>query len=200
MHKIYQCLTLIVLSLTVSSFPTFSQSSSYPERPVKLVVPFTAGGNVDISARIIGKALTDKLNQSVIIDNKPGANSMIGTEFVAKANPDGYTLLVAGAEGLVINQLIYSKKNVDALKDFTAVGVIGSFPFALVISAKSSIHSLSEFVQFAKENPNKLNYSSWGVGSTSQITFEKFKKVTNISFTHVPFQGAMPAITAVATK
>ena len=174
-------------------------AAPFPDRAIKLIVPFTAGGNVDISARTIGQGLTEQLGQSIIVENKPGANTMIGTDFVAKSQPDGYTLLLAGAEGLAINPHIYKKVNYDALKDFSAVGILGSFPFALVINPKIPVNNLAEFIEYAKVRPGKLNFSSWGIGSTSQIAFEKFKQTTGIDLTHVPFQGAAPAITAVAS-
>ena len=146
-------------------------AAPFPERAIKLIVPFTAGGNVDISARTIAQGLTEQLGQSIIVENKPGANTMIGTDFVAKSTPDGYTLLLAGAEGLAINPHVYKKVNYDALKDFSAVGIVGSFPFALVVNPKLNINTLAEFIEYAKARPGKLNFSSWGIGSTSQIAF-----------------------------
>jgi tripartite-type tricarboxylate transporter receptor subunit TctC len=174
-------------------------AAPFPDRAIKLIVPFTAGGNVDISARTIAQGLTEQLGQSIIVENKPGANTMIGTDFVAKSLPDGYTLLLAGAEGLAINPHVYKKVNYDALKDFSAVGVVGSFPFALVVSPKLNVNTLAEFIEYAKARPGKLNFSSWGIGSTSQIAFEKFKQTAGVDLTHIPFQGAAPAITAVAS-
>ena len=173
-------------------------AASFPDHPIKLIVPFTAGGNVDISARTIAQGLTEQLGQSIIVENKPGANTMIGTDFVAKSAADGYTLLLAGAEGLAINPHVYKKVNYDALKDFSAVGLVGSFPFALVINPKLPVNNLAEFIEYAKARPGKLNFSSWGIGSTSQIAFEKLKQTSSIDLVHVPFQGAAPAITAVA--
>ncbi len=173
-------------------------AAPFPDHPIKLIVPFTAGGNVDISARTIAQGLTEQLGQSIIVENKPGANTMIGTDFVAKSPADGYTLLLAGAEGLAINPHVYKKVNYDALKDFSAVGLVGSFPFALVINPKLPVNNLAEFIEYAKARPGKLNFSSWGIGSTSQIAFEKLKQTSSIDLVHVPFQGAAPAITAVA--
>ncbi len=177
--------------------PAFA--ATFPDHPIRLIVPFTAGGNVDISARTIAQGLTEQLGQSIIVENKPGANTMIATEFVAKAPADGYTLLLAGAEGLAINPHVYKKVNYDALKDFSAVGLVGSFPFALVINPKLAVNNLSEFIEYAKSRSGKLNYSSWGIGSTSQIAFEKLKQTSGLDLVHVPFQGAAPAITAVAS-
>jgi tripartite-type tricarboxylate transporter receptor subunit TctC len=192
-------LKTILSSVFLFSLIHVASAAPFPERAIKLIVPFTAGGNVDISARTIAQGLTEQLGQSIIVENKPGANTMIGTDFVAKSMPDGYTLLLAGAEGLAINPHVYKKVNYDALKDFSAVGIVGSFPFALVVNPKLNINTLAEFIEYAKARPGKLNFSSWGIGSTSQIAFEKLKQTTGIDLTHVPFQGAAPAITAVAS-
>lgn len=170
----------------------------FPDHPVRLIVAFTAGGNADIVARTVAQGMSEQLGQPVVIENKPGANAMIGAEAVARAPADGYTLLQATAETHAINPHIYKKISYDALKDFTAVGAIGSFPFALVINPKLPVKNLAEFVDYAKKNPGKLNFSSWGVGSTSQIAFEQFKQTTGIDMVHVPFQGAAPAVAAVA--
>jgi tripartite-type tricarboxylate transporter receptor subunit TctC len=189
---------LISTSLLLVASIGSSHAAPFPDHAISLIVPFTAGGNVDISARTIAQGLTEQLGQSIIVENKPGANTMIGTDFVAKSPADGYTLLLAGAEGLAINPHVYKKVNYDALKDFSAVGLVGSFPFALVINPKLPVNNLVEFIEYAKARSGKLNYSSWGIGSTSQIAFEKLKQTSGIDLVHVPFQGAAPAITAVA--
>jgi len=180
------------------SFASLSQGAPFPDRPIRLIVPFTAGGNVDNSARTVGQGLSEQIGQSVIVENKPGANTLIGAEFVARANPDGYTLLLGTPESLAINPHVYKKINYDPLKDLAAVGLVGNFPFALVVNPKLPAKNLKEFVALAKSAPGKMNYSSWGVGSTSQITFEKFNQVAGIDLIHIPFQGAAPAITAIA--
>ena len=192
-------LKLTFAFLFLASSITSSHAAPFPDHPIRLIVPFTAGGNVDISARTIAQGLTEQLGQSIIVENKPGANTMIGTDYVAKSPADGYTLLLAGAEGLAINPHVYKKVNYDVLKDFSAVGLVGSFPFALVINPKLPINNLAEFIEYAKARSGKLNYSSWGIGSTSQIAFEKLKQTSGIDLVHVPFQGAAPAITAVAS-
>ena len=195
---IMKLLKRISTSLFLVAIIGSSHAATFPDHAIRLIVPFTAGGNVDISARTIAQGLTEQLGQSIIVENKPGANTMIGTDFVAKSPTDGYTLLLAGAEGLAINPHVYKKVNYDALKDFSAVGLVGSFPFALVINPKLPVNNLVEFIEYAKARSGKLNYSSWGIGSTSQIAFEKLKQTSGIDLVHVPFQGAAPAITAVA--
>ncbi len=178
--------------------PASAQSKAFPDHAIKLIVPFTPGGNADVVARMVAQGMTEQLKQSVVVENRPGANAMIGAEAVARAPADGYTMLLATAESHAINPHIYKKVNYDAIKDFTPVGVIGHFPFALVINPKLPAQNLAEFVAYAKANKGKLNFASWGVGSTSQIAFEQFKQTTGIDGVHVPFQGAAPAITAVA--
>ena len=186
---------LATLAITIASM---SHGAPFPDKPIRLIVPFTAGGNVDNSARTISQGLSEQLGQSVIVDNKPGANTLIGAEFVARANPDGYTLLLGTPESLAINPHVYKKINYDPLKDLTAVGLVGNFPFALVVNPKLPAKNIKEFVALAKSAPGKMNYSSWGIGSTSQITFEKFNQVAGIELVHIPFQGAAPAIIAIA--
>jgi tripartite-type tricarboxylate transporter receptor subunit TctC len=175
-----------------------AQTASLLERPVQIVVPFTAGGNVDIVARTIAQGLTERLKQNVVVENKPGANAIIGAESVARAAPNGSTLLLGTAETHAINPHIYRKLSYDPLADFTTVGIVSRFPFALVVSPGLPVTDLAGFVAYAKRNAGKLNYASWGVGSTAQIAFEQFKQVTGIDLVHVPFKGAAPAITAVA--
>ena len=186
---------IIAFALLVA---TFAHAQSWPERPVHIVVPFTPGGNVDIVARIVAQGLTEELKQSVVVENKPGANAAIGADYVARATPNGHTLLFGTAETHALNPHIQKKLAYDPLKDFATVGVVDRFPFSLVVNPKLPVASLGEFVAHAKKNDGKLNYASWGNGSTSQIAFEQLKQATGMNLVHVPFQGAAPAITAVA--
>jgi tripartite-type tricarboxylate transporter receptor subunit TctC len=173
-------------------------AQGWPERPVHLVVPFTPGGNVDIVARIVAQGMSEDLKQTVIVENKPGANAAIGAEAVARANPDGYTVLLGTAETHALNPHLRKSLAYDPRLELPAVGIVDRFAFSLVVSPKLPVKSLGEFVAHAKENPGKLNFASWGNGSTSQIAFEQIAQVTGMSLVHVPFQGAAPAIAAVA--
>ncbi len=190
-------LTLIA-ALALAPFTASAQSDRLPDGPIRIVVPFTAGGNVDIVARIVAQALADDLKASVIVENKPGANAIIGAESVARSPADGRTLLFGTAETHAINPHIYRKLAYDPLKDFVTVGVVDSFPFALVSSPTVPAASLGDFVRYAKDHGADMNYATWGVGSTSQIAFEQLKQVAGFQAVHVPFKGAAPAITAVA--
>jgi len=173
-------------------------ASGVAAQPVHIVVPFPPGGNVDIVARIVAQGLTEETKTSVIVENRAGANAIIGADYVARAAPDGRTLLFATAETHAINPNIHRKLSYEPLKDFVSVGIVDQFTFSLVVSPTLPVTSLSEFVAYAKKNEGKLNYASWGNGSISQIAFEQLKQSAGINLVHVPFQGAAPAITAVA--
>lgn len=189
---------IVGILLLLGYSPAMAQPDGLQERPVRIVVPFTAGGNVDIVARLIAQGLSEQLKLNVVVENKPGANAIIGAESVAHAAPDGHTLLLGTAETHAINPHIYRKLSYDPLKEFTTVGIVSRFPFALVTSPKLPARSLAEFVAYAKQHQGKLNYATWGIGSTSQIAFEQLKQAAGIDLVHVPFKGAAPAITAVA--
>ena len=191
-------LNILPIAAALFAASVGAQTRAFPEHALRLVVPFTPGGNADVVARMVAQGMTDQLKQSVIVENKPGANAMIGADAVARALPDGYTLLLATAESHAINPHIYRKVSYDALADFVAVGVIGHFPFALVVNPKLPVQTLADFIEHAKRNKGALNFASWGVGSTSQIAFEQLRQTTGIDLVHVPFQGAAPAVTAVA--
>jgi len=179
-------------------FTTAAVAQAWPERPIHLVVPFTPGGNVDVAARIVAQGMAEDLKQPVIVENKAGANAAIGAEFVARAKADGYTALFATAETHALNPYLRKSLPYDPLKELPAVGIVDRFPFSIVVSPGVPAKDLRQFIDYAKANPGKLNFSSWGNGSTSQIAFEQIKQVTGTDLVHVPFQGAAAAITAVA--
>lgn len=170
----------------------------YPNRPIRLIVPFTPGGNVDIVARIIAEGMTDELKDGVVVENRPGANAAIGADAVARAKPDGYTLLLGTAETHALNPHLRKELPYEPLKDLPAIGIVDRFPFSLVVAPKLPVKNLGEFVVYAKQHEGKLNFASWGNGSTSQIAFEQIKQAAGLNLVHVPFQGAAPAIAAVA--
>jgi tripartite-type tricarboxylate transporter receptor subunit TctC len=187
-----------LLSATLSSTATLAQGQNFPDKPLQLIVPFAPGGNADIVARVIAQGLSDELGQPVLVVNKAGANAAIGAEFVARAAPNGLTLLFATAESHALNPHLRKSLPYDALNDFVSIGIVDRFPLSLVVNPSLPSGSLTEFVAHAKRNDGKLNFASWGNGSTSQIAFEQIKQVAGIRLEHVPFQGAAPAITAVA--
>jgi len=191
-------LAAALLLATLSSTAALAQAQNFPDKPLQLIVPFVPGGNADIVARVIAQGLSDELGQPVLVVNKAGANAAIGAEFVARVAPNGLTLLFATAESHALNPHLRKSLPYDALNDFVSIGIVDRFPLSLVVNPTLPSGSLAEFVAHAKRNDGKLNFASWGNGSTSQIAFEQIKQVAGIRLEHVPFQGAAPAITAVA--
>jgi len=170
--------------------------AAYPDKPIRMVVPYPAGGSTDVIARALAAAMSDKLKQSVMVDNRGGASGMIGSEFVAGQAPDGYTVVFTAADTHSINPHVYTKMRYDAKRDFTPVGIAGYLTMALIVNPNQPAQ-LAQYVQAAKAKPRSLNYASWGLGSSSQVAMEMFNGAAGIQTTHVPFQGAAPAITAL---
>jgi tripartite-type tricarboxylate transporter receptor subunit TctC len=170
-------------------------AQSYPAKPIRFVVGFPPGGGNDIIARMVGAKMQESWGQPVVIDNKPGANSIIATEFVAKSAPDGYTLLVNATGGMSVNPVLYTTLPYDPLKDFVPISMVGSFPLVLAVNPSVPARSVQELVAYAKANPGKLNYSA---GSTAfQVATEMFKQMTGIDVRHIPYKGSAASITAV---
>jgi tripartite-type tricarboxylate transporter receptor subunit TctC len=169
-------------------------AAGYPAKPIRIVVPFPAGGTADLLPRIIGERLTAKFGQPVLVENRAGAGGTIGAEFVSKAEPDGYTLLSAPPPPLVINPSLYPKLGYDAAA-FVPVTVIAAVPNVLLVHPRVPVNTMAEFIAYAKANPDKLNYASQGNGTTSHLTAEMFKSMAGIRMTHVPYKGTSPALT-----
>jgi tripartite-type tricarboxylate transporter receptor subunit TctC len=177
--------------LAVSS-RTWAQT--YPSHSVRLIVPFPPGGPNDVFARLIGQWLHERLGQPIIIDNRPGAGGNIGTEVVVKAAPDGYTLLLINSNHTV-NATLYDKLNYNFIRDIAPVAAIVQLPLVLVLNPLLPAKTLLEFIAHAKANPGKLNYASVGNGSTPHVAGELFKMMTGIDIVHVPYRGAVQALT-----
>ncbi len=175
-----------------------ASAQSFPSKPVRLVVPFTAGSATDILARTIGQKLSELWGQPVVVDNRPGAGGTIGEALVAKSPPDGYTLLVHSA-AYAYNPSIYSGLTFDTLKDFVEVVPLGAQPNVLVVAPSSGFKAVADLVAAAKANPGKLNYASAGIGSGTHINGEKFKLATGIDVVHVPYKGTPEALTDTMT-
>jgi len=181
--------------LAVFAVAASALGQSYPAKPIRVVVGFPPGGGNDIIARMVGAKMQESWGQAVVIDNKPGANSIIAAEFVAKSAPDGYTLLVNATGGMSVNPVLYSKLPYDSLKDFVPISMVGSFPLVLAVNPSVPASSVQELVAYAKANPGKLNYSA---GSTAfQVATEMFKQMTGIDARHIPYKGSAASITAV---
>jgi tripartite-type tricarboxylate transporter receptor subunit TctC len=191
------CLALIVFAVA-EILPALAQDdpAKYPERAIHIIVGFAAGGGNDIIARIYGQKLSESLGQPVIIENKPGAGAILGTEYVAKAPADGYTLLMS-ASGLSINPAVYAKLPYDAIKDFVAVSELGSYPLFMIVNAASPVKSVAELVAYAKANPDKTNYAS--SSASFQLVTELFKQKTGAPMQVIPYKSANESVLAVVS-
>jgi len=170
-------------------------SDTYPSKPIKIVIPFPPGNASDVTARALSDLLSKRVGQSVIVDNKPGAAGAIGTDFVIKSQPDGYTLLITSLSPIVILPHINKSIHFDPLKDLLPVAKIGSTSMIMVASNNFPVNSLQELMIYAKNNPNKLNYASLGAGTLSMLTMEVFKKSTGLNIQHIPYKGSSQAMT-----
>jgi tripartite-type tricarboxylate transporter receptor subunit TctC len=171
------------------------ESDRYPTRAIHIIVGFTAGGGNDLIARIIGQKLSEGLGQPVVIENKPGGGAIVATEYVARAAPDGYTLLVGASGAMVINPAVYAKLQYDTVRDFIPVSELGSFPLILIVNASSPFNSLADLVAFARQNPDKANYSS--ASAAFQLATELFKQKTGAPMQMIPYKGANDSVVAV---
>ena len=166
--------------------------AAYPTKPIKVIVALSAGGPTDTLARIISQAISVRLGQPVIIENKPGAGGNIGTEFVAKANPDGYTLLMGTSGPLAINSSLYPKLSFDPIKDLAPIGLIATAPFVVTLYPGLPIKTVGDLIAYAQKNPGKLNYGAVS-GNAAHLAAEAFKSATNVDITFIPYKGAAPA-------
>ncbi|MDW3686929.1 tripartite tricarboxylate transporter substrate binding protein [Cupriavidus sp. CV2] len=182
------------LAAALSLAASAASAETYPARPIRLVVPYAAGGGVDIVARSVGQKMSVLLKQPIIVDNRPGASTNIGMEAVAKAAPDGYTIMMA-SNSLATNAALFAKLPFDPARDFTPVARVGQASLVLVVPAKSSVASLKGLVSQAQAQPGKLSYASAGNGSSGHLAGELFKEAAHIDVLHVPYKGGAPAIT-----
>ena len=169
-------------------------AQSYPTKPVRIVAPFPPGGVADVLARAIQPGLQEALGQQVVIDNKPGAGGNIGAEIVARAEPDGYTLLLASAGILTINEFLYSKMPFDTATAFAPITVVGDMPNIVVVSPRTGITTLKGLIDRAKDLPGKLNFGSAGNGTTTHLAIVLLEQAAGIRLAHVPYKGAAPAV------
>ncbi len=186
-------LLTICLSLW-AALPTHAQNTAYPARPVKFIVPITPGGSNDVVARVIAQKLTEQWGQAVTVDNRPGAGMNLGADLVAKSAPDGYTWLL-GANNIFVTNPHVGKTPFDVFKDFTPISQVALVPFVLVVHPSVPAKNVAELVAYAKANPDKLNYGSSGNGSPQQLASEMLNHAAGIQMQHVPYKGAVPAIT-----
>lgn len=177
--------------------PTAARAE-WPEKPIRLVVPWPAGGGSDVVARAFAQPLGEQLRQSIVIDNRPGANGGIGSLAVARSPADGYTLVWVTADTHAMNPHVYAKLGYDPRTDFTAAGLVGYFPYALIVNSSFPANTVGEFVTQARQNPGKVTFASWGIGGSAHVAMEMVRAQAKFDVLHVPYTGAAPAIAAVA--
>ncbi len=187
-------LQLAASAAALPAIPHVARAQAWPARPVRILVGFAAGGNFDIVARLIGQWLSEQLHQSVIVENRPGASSNVATEALVRAPADGYTLLLGGAVNAV-NATLFDKLSFNFISDVAPVAGVVRFPNVVTVAASFPAKTIPEFITYAKANPDKINHGSSGNGTTQHLAGELFKMMTGVSFTHVPYRGAAPALT-----
>jgi tripartite-type tricarboxylate transporter receptor subunit TctC len=173
----------------------FAWADNYPSRPIHLIVPFSAGGSADSTARVLARRLSEALGQSVVVENRTGGGAIIGAEFVKKAEPDGYTLLLGQSGPLSINPAVYKNLPYDPVRDFVPVCLTTTYPYVLVVNASLGVKTLNEFVVLARSKPGGLNYGTTGVGSSNHLVTELFAGKAGIKMTHIPYRGTALAVT-----
>src|SRR6478672_10803997 len=183
----------IAVALLAGGAPR-ATAEDYPAHNVTVIVPFTPAGSTDLLARMAALAWEQRLGKSFVVENRPGAGQQIGVNAVAKAAPDGYTLLMATSSAMAINPTLYKKIAYDPVKDFQPIAMMAHLPFILVVNNNVPEKTLAEFIAYAKANPGKLSYGSGGVGASHHLYGELFKTLTGTEMTHVPYRGTMPAL------
>ena len=182
---------LLASAALLSSFA--AQAQDYPTKPIRIIVPFTPGSATDIMGRIVGERLNAAWGQPVIVDNKPGAGGSIGIRETARAEPDGYTLVVVSS-GHAVNHVLYKDLGYDSLKDLSAVAMLGSLPSVLIVPPSLGVNSVKELVAMLKAKPGQLNYATAGVGSGAHVSIEKFNVAAGVKALHVPLKGTPPML------
>jgi len=183
-----------IAGVTAATFAPFATAQNFPVKPIRIIVPLAAGGPGDVLARAVGQKLSEAVGQPVVIDNRPGANTNVGSEFVAKAAPDGYTLLVT-ASTLTINPSLYASMPFDTVRDFAPITLIATTSLMLVVHPSLPVKSVSELIALAKTRPGQLLYGSAGNGSTLHLAGEMFNTLAGVKLTHVPYKGVTGAFT-----
>jgi len=197
-HRFLNASWLAACVLGAGMVSPAAAQNTYPNRPIKIVVPFEAGGGSDVFARLMAQKLGQQMNTSVIVDNRPGANGMLAAEMVSRAPPDGYTLMFH-TSGLALLQALKPKGEVDVLRDLTPISLVGTSPLVLTVKPALGVNTIAEFVALVKANPGKLSYASAGVGNVTHLTPLLFLQSNGLDAIHVPYKGGAPAVQAVAS-
>ncbi len=180
-------------------WPVTALPQAYPTKPIRLIVPFPAGGGVDYIGRIVGKGLSERLGQQVLVDNRPGANAILGLENLRVSAPDGYTIAAASAGPLAVNPFIYAKLPHDTLKDFTQIANMVNYPLLLVSHPSLPVKNVKELIALAKAKPGEVSYASPGAGNSSHLAGELFNSMAKVKILHIPYKGMAPAVVSVVS-
>jgi tripartite-type tricarboxylate transporter receptor subunit TctC len=198
MRTLPNCRVLAFASLTValgvSSSGRIACAEDYPSRPIHLIVPYAAGGAADSVARVLAKRIGKAAGQTIVVENRGGGGSIVGTEFVNKSDPDGYTLLLGQSGPISINPAVYKNLPYDPVKDFAPISLTTSYPYIMVVSPALGVKSVKEFVALAKSKPGELNYGTTGVGAANHLVTELFDSQAGIKMTHIPYRGTALAV------
>jgi len=189
-----RCIHLFLLATFAVTAPTLALAQNYPDKPVRVIVPFAAGGNADVLARILSEALTRRLGQTFIVDNRPGGSNIIGTQFVARSNPDGYTLLIVSNSHTVNPTVFGEKLPYDTIKDFAGVAKIATTPMVLTAYPGFGVKNVQELIAKAKTEPGKINFSSSGNGSSAHMAGALLNQLAGIELVHIPYRGTSQGI------
>jgi tripartite-type tricarboxylate transporter receptor subunit TctC len=195
MHHKSRCALALLAAVLI--LPLSARADTYPSRPIHLIVPYAPGGGTDISARAMAQHMAQSLGQSVIVENRPGAGTLVGSAYVAKAAPDGYTLVYGSVTHTIAPALYKSKMPFDAIKDFTPISEVATFPFVFLVQGGDKTASIGQLIAQLKARPGLLNYASVGNGTGTNLAGEMFKLMTHTNMVHVPYNGSGPAITAL---
>ncbi|SHN64287.1 Tripartite-type tricarboxylate transporter, receptor component TctC [Bradyrhizobium erythrophlei] len=182
------------LTIAVPLLGNAARADDFPSRPIHLIVPYAAGGSADATARVIAKQVSKRTGQTIVVENRGGSASILGTEFVNKADPDGYTLLLGQSGPISINPAIYKELPYDPVKDFAPVSLTSTYPYLMVVNRSLGVKTLQEFVTLAKSKPGALNYGTTGVGASNHLLTELFNLKAGIKLTHIPYRGTALAV------
>jgi tripartite-type tricarboxylate transporter receptor subunit TctC len=186
-----------VLAVTLGSFAGFAPAQGYPDKPIRIVIPWPAGGITDVITRGVALRLTEVFGQQIVIDNRPGAGSTLGAALAAKANADGYTLLMNDVASHCISSTLYTRLNYDPVKDFEPIMLVAGSPMVLIVNPTHKVTTLPQLIELAKSKPKQLNYASSGSGSITHLGAVRLQRMVGIDLVHVPFKGSIPATSSV---
>lgn len=197
LHRLFAALLATAAIAATTTFPVGAQPQ-YPERPVRMIVTWPAGSPLDVGVRAVGQGITEGLRQPVVVDNRPGANGIIGTEAGVRSAPDGYTVVSANVETLAINPHVYPQLKYDPLKDLEPVAMLGKLPLVLMVRSGLGANDGRALIQLARSKPGALTYGSWGIGSVGHLGIAMMEEAARIDMLHVPYQGSALAFTALS--